>query len=149
MSERFRKILVPTDFSDESRRALHRAVDWLADDGELLVCHVIDDTPMTYGYVGRTPSLAQMRAEMTEAAEEELAAFAGHGPDHLDIATYILHGSPAGQILHLADQKDVDLIVMSTHGRTGLPHMLIGSVTEKVVQKAPCPVFVFRAERKD
>ena len=82
---------------------------------------------------------------MTEEAGKELEAFlAGGGRDGVNVERRVLHGSPFVSIARIAKEEDVDIIVMGTHGRSGLKHILIGSVAEKVVRKSPCPVLVVR-----
>ena len=66
------------------------------------------------------------------------------GLGHLKVHPEVLEGAPFAEIVRYAREKDVDLIVMGTHGHTGLAHVLVGSVTEKVVRKAPCPVLTVR-----
>ena len=148
MAKTYPTILVPVDFSEMSRAALHHAVELLTPGGTLLVAHVVDDTPMTYGYVGLNPSVNEMRSQMAEAADAELKGFVTQPSVEGEIKPYILHGAPHREIVRLAEQKDVDLIVMSTHGRSGLPHALLGSVAEHVVQKAPCAVLVLREKKE-
>lgn len=134
----FRKILIPVDFSEESKRALGTCSQMFADqhDKEFHFVHVLS-SPSEYLGLDSTPH---------HKIEEDLKGFVSEylahkkPPEHLTV----LSGHPATQICEYADKEKCDLIVMSTHGRTGLSHMLIGSVAENVVRHAGCPVLVLR-----
>ena len=147
MPAKFMKILTPTDFSRPSTDALEIALEIAAPGAWVLLCHVVDDLPLTYGYVGIATPTPELRSRMTREAEKELAGF---GPKEaradVTVERRVIHGTPFLEIVRLAREEGVDLIVMGTHGRTGLKQMLIGSVAEKVVRKAPCPVLVVRAK---
>jgi nucleotide-binding universal stress UspA family protein len=140
---KFTKILAPTDFSDPSARALEFALDVVEPGGELIILHVVDDTPLTYGYVGLATPAEELRTVMAREAGTELSGFGPESPPKgVKVQRRIVHGAPYLEIIRFAHNEKVDLIVMGTHGRTGIRQMLIGSVTEKVVRKAPCPVLV-------
>jgi universal stress protein A len=143
----FTKILVPVDFSAYSAEA----VRWAADlsrryEAALDVVHVFQT--MTYalpeGYV--VPDGTQLQAIMNEfeaqlAATKRAAVEAGG----LKVETKLLQGGVATEILRFAKERECDLIVLGTHGRTGMKHMLLGSVAEYIVRVAPCPVLTVRA----
>lgn len=141
----FQKILVPTDFSSHAQQAAVVAAD-LAQryDAELTLLHVqsaeLFDIPE--GYVLNMP--AQLD-ELRKVLAQRLAAFQqtmlANGVRRVE--TRLLRGSIAGEIV--AQANDYDLIVMGTHGRTGLQHLLMGSVAERVVRLARCAVLVVRA----
>jgi len=143
MTSRFKTIVAPTDFSDSSRSALHYALDLVAEGGAIIVCHVVDDMPLTYGYVGLAVPPGDIRTRMAEEAKEELVAFIPVLEGQA-VETVVLHGNPAGEIVRIAAERHADLVVMGTHGRTGIQHALLGSVAEKVTRKSPCPVLVVR-----
>ena len=93
---------------------------------------------------------ASLTKEMRESADRELATLAvdeirGVVPSD----TVVRAGSPAGEIVSIAKTLPADLIVISTHGRTGFKHVLVGSVAERVVQTAPCPVLVVREQERE
>ena len=102
--------------------------------------------PPAYG-VGEYGGIdyAQLEADMRQGGEKDLAKLAvDEGDSELLFDTLVRMGSPAREVVETARSLPADLIVISTHGRTGLKHVLLGSVTEHVVQRAPCPVLVLR-----
>ena len=144
MARTFRTVIVPTDFSDPATNALHAALDLKDPEGMLYLVHVVDDVPLTYGYVGMALPADDLRTRLARTAHDELVAFVPAGADMKHIETHILHGSPWDRIVEFARTKQADLIVMGTHGRAGIGHALIGSVAERVLRRAPCPVLVIR-----
>ena len=142
----FKKILVPVDFSVHSTQALQHAADLSRRyEAPLDVLHVFQT--LTYalpeGYV--VPSGEQLQAIMTEL-ESQLAATkrAAEQAGALKVESQLLQGGVATEILRWANERGSDLIVMGTHGRTGMKHMLLGSVAEYIVRVAPCPVLTVR-----
>lgn len=143
----FEKILVPVDFSEHSAQALRTAADLSRRyDAQLTLIHVFD--PVIYSlpeaYVLFTPEqldkvVGTLEAEL--AAAKQIAVEGGAAR----VETRLLHGFVATQILELAASSKVDLIVMGTRGRTGLSHLLLGSVAERVVRLAPCAVLTVKA----
>lgn len=143
-----RSILVPVDFSDASRDALSQAAGLArAVDGSLTLLHVVDLPPA--GWVGfealdvdlRAPQvelLARTRDHLREEAEK-VPATRG-----LEVTVRARDGSPGREIVSELREADMDLVVMATHGRSGLTHLLLGSVAEKVLRAAPCPVLTVR-----
>ena len=144
----FSRILVPTDFSPPSDAALEYARILAAKFGSSLqILHVIDDPTASSEFVadGFAPSTEEIRTGLIEHAMGRL--------DHLltlvDRARYHAYadavlGLPAQAIVDYAGATGTGLIVMGTHGRTGLAHLLMGSVAEQVVRTAPCPVLTVR-----
>jgi nucleotide-binding universal stress UspA family protein len=131
-------VLVPVDYSDESQRALAVGCDAVATSGVLHVTHVIPSPPV--GVVSPGTS-SEERAQHGMAQLEQFLCQAGM-EGRLEL--HILEGDPGHEIVKLADALKADLIVMPSHGRTGLAHVLIGSVAERVVRLAHCPVLVLR-----
>lgn len=135
-----RKILFPTDFSTAGQAALETATALARDRGaKLLIVHV-EEPPMAYGggelYYGiEQPDRTELMRMLTEVVP---------GDDAVGYEHRLLIGSPAGAIVHLADVENVDMIVIPTHGRTGLVRLLMGSVAEEVVRKARCPVLTIK-----
>jgi universal stress protein A len=134
-----RTILHPTDFSERSAAAFRLACALARDyDAWLIALHVMpSEVVYAEGVVLPTPQ--GYRLEMLDKLEEMRA----EGPG-VRIETRLAEGNPAEQINRLAAEVPCDLIVMGTHGRTGLGRLLMGSVAEQVVRKAPCPVLTVK-----
>ncbi|HEY7652966.1 MAG TPA: universal stress protein [Methylomirabilota bacterium] len=164
----FKHLLVPTDFSEPANNALRYAIEEaVLHQAKVTLLHVLPtDThtdvhyvtgapvsgpqdafdPSAGGRVGGTAFLAQPEVVRRDRGEEaqtqlrDLVANAFQGPWEVEVAM----GHPADTIVRIARERGADLIVMSTHGRTGLQHVLLGSVAEKVVRLAPCPVLTVK-----
>jgi nucleotide-binding universal stress UspA family protein len=141
-----KSILVPTDFSEASAVALRYGRE-LADrfGASLHVVHVVEDRfmpgPSTEGYL----PLPGYFEELERQAGERLNAMLSAGDrDRLRAKFETRRGSPFVEIVRYAKCNDIDLVVMGTHGRGPIAHMLMGSVAERVVRKAPCPVLTVR-----
>jgi len=142
------RILVPVDFSAASLQAVDYGValaEKLGASVELL--HVVED-PIASGawgpeiYVTSVPDLIR---ELEEDAAHRLAELKrGTSATAVPIDTRVATGSPARSIVAVARSEQCGLIVMGTHGRTGWPHLLVGSVAERVMRTAPCPVLAMR-----
>jgi universal stress protein A len=139
---KFSRILVPTDFSDRSLRALEYAIDfgrtWNA---ELLIVNVVEPIRHTRLISDVSELLENRRAE----AAEELAKLEGQTKQHYRNCRSEVHfGIPFEVIAKVAKTVEADLIIIATHGHTGLSHMFLGSVAERVVRIAQCPVLTVR-----
>jgi nucleotide-binding universal stress UspA family protein len=142
-----RRILVPTDFSKHSHNALQYAVAFAEKFGaELHLLHVVQDLALFLpDTVAVSPVAAPPVDQLTAAVREALLrVIRDNGLERLTVCPEVREGTPFYEIIRCAREKDVDLIVMGTHGRSGLAHVLLGSVSEKVVRKAPCPVLTVR-----
>ncbi|WP_323173535.1 universal stress protein [Natrialba sp. PRR66] len=141
------RILLPTDGSNESMVANEHAIDLATTyDARLYVLHVVDTRP--YDAESITQSVIEPLEERGQQAVDEVVETASaHGFD--EIETDIVRGEPHDMILEYVDEHDIDLIVMATHGRTGVKRYLLGSVAEKIVRTAPVPVHVVRATEID
>jgi nucleotide-binding universal stress UspA family protein len=139
------RILLPTDGSDASREAAKQAINLAEETGaELHVLFVIEDAPYSPEMMdARFEEEVQNHGEEALDAVIERAEAAGVG-----VVSAIRGGTPHEVILEYADQEDVDIVVMGTHGRSGLARYLIGSVTERVIRTADIPVLTVR-HRKD
>jgi nucleotide-binding universal stress UspA family protein len=141
------RILMPTDFGKSSENALTYAVAFAQKFGaEVWLLHVVQDLALfDPEAVFATPPLAPPVDQFIAAARTALE----HVVKKLDVGGVTVHaevgvGPPYDEIVRFAKDKNVDLIVMGTHGHTGLAHVLLGSVAEKVVRRAPCPVLTVR-----
>ncbi len=142
-----RRILVPTDFSKSSDNALTYAVAFAEKfAASLHLLHVVQDLALFIPEaIMAAPPLAPPVEQFLAAARAALdRAIQGLSRPGLTIRPEVAEGVPAEEILRLARERDVDLIVMGTHGHTGLAHVLMGSIAEKVVRRAPCPVLTVR-----
>lgn len=143
---RLKKIMVPTDFSEPSESALKYARAFAEQFGATLhLLHVIEDpflyAPTSEGFV--VPP--HLHEEMETAARDRLNnALSPAEAEKFQAQLVLKHGSPFVEAVRYAREQDIDLIVMGTHGRGPIAHMLMGSVAEKVVRKAPCPVLTVR-----
>ena len=135
-------ILIPTDFSDSSRLAVEYALALREKfSAEITLLHVVEPY---FGYgIEIIPSL-DVEACRERAAEQRLQELAAGSAAGIPVKTRHLTGKPWHVICKWAAENRVDLIVMPTHGHAGLQHLWAGSVAERVVQKAPCPVLVVR-----
>jgi nucleotide-binding universal stress UspA family protein len=134
------KIVFPTDFSSYSAAALEQAASLARDTGaKLLIVHV-EEPPVVYGDVDLNYHLQPSNREELTAALARVAPAAGD----VKVEHHLLSGSPADEIVRFAADQRADLIVMSSHGRTGLSRLLMGSVAEAVVRRANCPVLTFK-----
>ncbi len=133
-------ILVPIDFSASAEQALDCAVGLAQQfQARLTLIHVIY-IPVTTE-VNISAYFADMEASARQGIATHQKRVEGKG---LAVDTVVVYGTPFREIVDTAKTKQVDLIVMGTHGRTGVPHLFIGSVAERVVRLAPCPVMVTR-----
>jgi universal stress protein A len=143
-----RRILFCTDFSENSRSAARFALEYAkAFRADLLLLHVIQSWDGFPSYEDRSSADIQ---KIIQSAEEAVHAELAIGADEFsqDLQVVSAHsrmGIPAREIVRLADEQSIDLIVMGTRGRTGLSHVLLGSVAENVLKIASCPVLVVRA----
>jgi universal stress protein A len=147
-----RRILVPIDFSPDSLRALAYACDLgRAFGAEVVLLHVVDQTYLAGApelWVAN-PALAKLLDDQWQIAKTHVARLGTRlERKGQRLQTVTKRGAPAQVIADTARRAGADLIVMGTHGRTGLTHMLLGSVAEKVVRTAACPVLTVRRRRR-
>lgn len=148
MTIRIQRILLPTDFSKYAATATKYACE-LAEkfDAELHLLHAIEILP------AYTPELATgldfaatVNALKADADKSLTTLLDPKWAAGRKVIQAVIEGSPKVEIFRYAKQHDIDLIVLSTHGRTGLAHVIMGSVAENVVRNAPCPVLTVRPE---
>ncbi|THE64315.1 universal stress protein [Salinadaptatus halalkaliphilus] len=135
-------VLVPTDDSEPARKAIEHAASTYPE-AELTLLHVIN--PTVSAYTADAPYNIQRAIEAEEETAEEAFETAREiGGDDVSISTETLIGSPARGIVQFASEHDVDHVVLGSHGRSGVTRVLLGSVAETVVRRAPVPVTVVR-----
>ena len=139
-----KKILVPTDFSEPSDNALRYAKELATKfESKIILLHVMGHLISGYSEMGlNMVPLSDVEKELTEQAKKHLDDV--DIPDSQPVQRELRHGSAFLEIIRCAKEHDVDLIVMGTHGRGVVAHVLLGSVAERVVRKAPCPVLTVR-----
>lgn len=165
------KILVAIDYSEDSREALQWGASVAAKYGAtLILVHVIPKaaeeiypsgpewislfSPPSYYYAGMAPGCRPHGVEpiiidLQDKAQAQLADFAQTTlKDAVPLAVQVVVGTPTNEIVRVAREQRVDVIVMGTHGRTGIRHLLLGSVAEAVTRQAPCPVFTVQVAAK-
>jgi universal stress protein A len=144
MPRDFRTVLCPTDFSAASYHALEYALRFAQGaDGVLILAHVIH-VPAGDLLTGESYTLNFKEAQEHVAERlREVQANQLQNYPRSDLVSVI--GDPAEEITALAKSRAADLIIMSTHGRSGLSHLVMGSVAEQILRHAPCPVFIVRA----
>jgi len=148
-----RRILFATDFSDNSKYALTFALSFAQKyDAMLYILHVIQQPSYPLGMYAEISfdAMDKFSQSISDAVEKEMQILKdkdlkGYGK----YECMIVHGTPFLEILRMAKEKNAELIVVGTHGRTGLDHVLFGSTAEKVVRRAPCPVLSVRLPGKE
>jgi len=141
-----KNILVPIDFSNYSKNALKYAVNFAKIfNSKIYLVYVVEPViyPSDFSMGQVTFPVADL--EMNERAKEELNRLAKTEiSEGIEVETIIKTGKPFVEINETAGELDADLIIIATHGHTGMEHILFGSTAEKVVRKAPCPVLTLR-----
>jgi nucleotide-binding universal stress UspA family protein len=138
-------VLVPIDFSATADRALAYAIALAQQlQARLTLLHVLDLTPVTMDEM--TPGVAATYLEDLETEAQRLLQASLDRVQHAGLQgeNLLVQGTPTRMIVDTAGEQGVDLIIMGTHGRTGLAHAFLGSVAEHVVRQGPCPVLVVR-----
>ncbi|RLC55307.1 MAG: universal stress protein [Chloroflexi bacterium] len=145
-----KKILAPTDLSKNARQATrHAAALAEAYGAELKLLHIIDAATLTTSSVSVIGAFDASPANVMTGANEAVLRQAAelteefHLPSQIDC--FVTVGNPASDILDFAQENEADLIVVGSHGRSGLPRFVMGSVAEKVIRDAPCPVFTVKS----
>ena len=140
------KILVPIDFSDYSKNALKYAVNFAKlFKAKIYLITVIEPAIYPADFSMGQVAIPSTDIDSTQRAEEGLKNLAKNEiGSAVEVETIIKTGKPFIEINETAAEKDIDLIIIATHGHTGVEHLLFGSTAEKVVRKAPCPVMTLR-----
>lgn len=147
----FRSMLLPVDFSEHARDTVRRAKEMASEfDTRLTLLHVIEDTlPPSY-HTGNIFSDRNVDENTVRKARERLASFyteAG-GPEGIETEFIAEGGHSADRIIHFASTQDVDVVMMASHGRTGMARFAMGSVADKVIRNVRCPVLTLKVYPK-
>ncbi len=148
---RLQRILVPTDFSDCARHALTYGISFAREyEAELLLLHVVETVPVGYASDLFPVPMAEVFQEMSGYARAELGKLAeearGKG---VKVRDQVSQGKPSAEIVRVAEEEKIDMIVLGTHGKGMLDKAIFGSTTERVVRRAPCPVLTTRPTEHD
>ena len=139
----FENILVPLDFADKASKILGTALRVLSPEGKCTMLHVVEWMPAvtegTFGIYAHRKDIETYKRQAYEKLRESARAHPGENLEAL-----VREGKPATTILETIDELSPDLVVMGTHGRSRLDHLLIGSVAERVIRKSPCPILTVR-----
>jgi nucleotide-binding universal stress UspA family protein len=145
---KIRTILLPTDFSECGNYALSYAASLARTFNATIICvNVIEPIVPTVGYSGMAEPLpiADIADQLEDSAERELPKLAECDEcEGLNVEELVVHGDASAEIVRVARDRNVDLIVIASHGRTGLGRILFGSTAEAVVRHASCPVLVVK-----
>ena len=143
-------VLFPTDFSQGARAAMDYALSLARDyNAKLVLLYVVQDISIAEWYIPSSISATDLVEDMQKSAWNEMGKWATEaGAKVKDVEKMVARGVPFVEIIRTAREKNVDVIIIGTHGRTGIDHMLFGSTAEKVVRKADCPVLTVRIAGK-
>ena len=146
MEPDIKKVLVPIDFSDYSKSSLRYAVNFAKRfNAEIYLIYVVEPVIYPPDFSMGQIAIPSVNAEWDERAREELNKLAKTEiPEGVNVKTILKNGKPFLEIIDTATEEDIDLIIIATHGHSGVEHILFGSTAEKVVRKAPCPVLTLR-----
>ena len=140
-----KKILAPTDLSKLSRPALRYALELAAEQhAVVIIYHVLSEDSDWFGGDDRLNPAIALLPQQRERLHEFMVEHFADLMDQVEVTELVEAGVPYNRIVEKAQSENVDLIVMSTHGRTGFQQVLLGSVTAKVVARAGCPVLSLR-----
>ncbi len=146
-----RKILVPIDFSEYSKKALHYAIPFARQfHAKILLLYVVEPTiypaDFSFGQIG----MPNVENELRVKGEQELQELITNEIKGVVPAEGLVKvGLPFVEVVSYAKEEGIELIIVATHGHTGVEHVLFGSTAEKIVRKAPCPVLVVRSDERD
>jgi nucleotide-binding universal stress UspA family protein len=146
MEPEIKRILVPIDFSDYSKTSLRYSINFVKKfNAELFLIYVVEPVIYPPDFSMGQIAIPTVDLEMDKRAEEELEKLAKKEiPQDIKVRIIVKTGKPFIEILETSSEENIDLIIIATHGHTGVEHILFGSTAEKVVRKAPCPVLTLR-----
>lgn len=146
-----KKILVPIDFSEYSKKALQYAIPFARQfKAKIYLLYVVEPTiypaDFSFGQIGMPNVENELRVKGEQELQELITnEIRGAVPSEALVKV----GLPFVEVVSFAKDEGIELIIVATHGHTGVEHVLFGSTAEKIVRKAPCPVLVVRSEEKD
>jgi universal stress protein A len=144
-----KKILVTTDLSEYSAAALDHAFSFgLLYASKMYVLHVVESAGSLFPLHGSEGDKSLHAAHTVEGAHEKLDQFIlSHIGTERKVLPVVRSGIPSEEIMRFAEEEGIDMIVMATHGRTGLQHILLGSVTERIVRRSHVPVLTVKPQK--
>ena len=145
------RIIVPIDFSEYSKKAFRYAIDFAHTfRAEMVLVYVVEPIVYPADFSFGQVALPSMERELLERGEEQLKdLIAKEVPDGIVARTAVRSGKPFVEIIQAAKEESAELIIIATHGHSGIEHVLFGSTAEKVVRKAPCPVLSIRSPERE
>ncbi|MBX6423776.1 universal stress protein [Thermosulfurimonas sp. F29] len=144
-----KNILFPVDFTEASERVASYARLFAEKfEARLYVVFIVEDIMRYAGFYVPHAALEKLEKELLEGAQKRMEDFVSEHLSGLEVEPLVLTGEVAAKICEVAREKGIDLIIMGTHGRKGLERALFGSVAEKVVKTAPCPVLTVNPFQK-
>lgn len=148
--EELENILIPIDFSKNAEQTLTYALEIATRYQTKLKClHVVEQTVHPSFYIMGANSIFDLMPDIKSKSVEAMKKLIRNSQKHnINVEYYVEEGNPAHEVVKFAETNKIDLIVLSTHGLTGLEHFLIGSVAEKIIRRAPCPVFTVKTYGK-
>jgi len=136
-------VVVPFDFSEQANKAVDQAIEMAEETTSIHVIHVVDPTPVMISMDPALPVPASYDQDRFDQALQEMKKRFGEG-NYERLTVHCVVGDPGSEIVGYAKSVRADLIIMPSHGRTGLTRLLMGSVAERVLRLANCPVLILR-----
>jgi len=146
----FQKIVCPTDFSEPACKAIKAAGEMAEKfSAELILLHVVGPVPVLETPTGLAGfDVAAYQQELSDSAKASLQnRVEKHVPESVNVRSVVVHGEAAHEIVRVANEEGADLIVLSTHGESGWRHRIFGSVPDKVIRIAECPVLMIHMQK--
>ncbi len=144
-----KKILIPVDFSEHSLFALEYAKLFAERfNAELILLNVVEPVVFVADLTMGQVNVPSIESELIQKSEEKIREIVNSLKDKYNIKGEVKLGKPYAEIIETAKSESVDLIVIGSHGHTGVEHLLFGSTAEKVIRKATCPVLIIRPQTK-
>jgi len=146
-----KKILFPVDFSSNSYQVADYVISFARKfDAHIYLIHVLECLVPLQGFYIPHISVETLEEDLKKAADKKMEEFIHKKmQDSRAITSQVIIGIPHVEILKMAQEQGIDMIIMGTHGWTGLEHVIFGSVAGKVVRKAPCPVLTVRVKPEE